>query len=68
MASETARLAAEKERLTTLLSEIPLAIVLVNAAHRITLYDGQAAEVLGQIHVPRLGASIFDYFREESNA
>ena len=65
VASETARLAGEKERLTAILSEIPMAIVLVNEAHQITLYDGQAAEVLGQIHVPRLNASIFDYFRED---
>ena len=65
VASETARLAGEKERLTAILSEIPMAIVLVNDAHQITLYDGQAAEVLGQIHVPRLNASIFDYFRED---
>ncbi len=65
VASETARLSDEKERLTALLSEIPMAIVLVNNAHQITLYDGQAAEVLGQIHVPRLNASIFDYFHEE---
>lgn len=65
VASETARLAAERDRLTALLSEIPIAMLLVNAAHQITLYDGQAAEVLSQIHVPRLNASIFDYFREE---
>ena len=64
VASETARLSGEKDRLTAILSEIPMAIVLVNDAHQITLYDGQAAEVLGQIHVPRLNASIFDYFRE----
>ncbi|MEZ5768419.1 MAG: exonuclease domain-containing protein [Paracoccaceae bacterium] len=65
VASETARLAAEKERLTAILSAIPMAIVLVNDAHQITLYDGQAAEILGQIHVPRLNAPIFDYFRED---
>ena len=65
VASETARLAAEKERLTALLTEIPMAMVLVNPAHQITLYDGQAAQVLGQVQVPRLNASIFDYFREE---
>ncbi|MDU8928187.1 exonuclease domain-containing protein [Alisedimentitalea sp. MJ-SS2] len=65
VASETARLAAEKERLTALLTEIPMAMVLVNAAHQITLYDGQAAQILGQVHVPRLNASIFEYFREE---
>ena len=42
-----------------------MAMVLVNASHQITLYDGQAAQVLGQVHAPRLNASIFDYFRED---
>ena len=42
-----------------------MAMVLVNAKHQITLYDGQAAQILGQVQVPRLNASIFDYFREE---
>ncbi|GAA6165078.1 hypothetical protein NBRC116590_27820 [Pelagimonas sp. KU-00592-HH] len=65
VAQETARLAAEKERLTSLLTDIPVAMVLVNPAHQIVLYDGQAASVLGQIHTPRLNASIFDYFRKD---
>ena len=65
VASETARLAAEKDRLTALLTEIPVAMVVVSPRHQIVLYDGQAAAVLGQIHPPRLNASIFDYFREE---
>lgn len=66
VAQETARLAAEKDRLTALLTEIPVAMVLVNPAHQIVLYDAQAAEVLGQIHVPRLNASIFDYFTKDT--
>ena len=61
VAQETARLAAEKARLTALLTEIPVAMVLVNPSHQIVLYDGQAAEVLAQIHHPRLNASLFDY-------
>ncbi len=66
VATETAHLAAEKERLTALLTEIPVAMILVSPAHQIVLYDGQAAEVLSQIHTPRLNASIFDYFQERS--
>ncbi len=62
VADATQHLATDREQLKTLLTDIPLAIVLVNAAHQITLYDGQAAGVLSQIHVPRLNASIFDYF------
>lgn len=65
VAAETARLAAEKDRLTALLTEIPIAMILVSPAHQIVLYDGQAAEVLHQVHTPRLNASIFDFFREK---
>ncbi len=64
-AEETAQLAEEREHLAQLLTEIPVAIVLVSSAHKIMLYDGQAADILGQVHVPRLSASIFDYFVEE---
>ncbi|SHK55654.1 DNA polymerase-3 subunit epsilon [Shimia gijangensis] len=66
VAAETAHLAAEKARLTALLTEIPVAMILVSPAHQIVLYDGQAAEVLSQIHTPRLNASIFDYFKPKS--
>ncbi len=66
VAQETARLAAEKARLTSLLTEIPVAMVLVNPADQIVLYDGQAADVLAQVHVPRLNASLFDYFDRAS--
>jgi len=66
VAEETARIKAEKAQLAELLSHIPIAVILVNQAHQITLYDGQAAEILGQVHVPRLNASIFDYFDEET--
>ena len=65
VADATAQLAAERAQLALLLSEIPVAIVLVSPVHKIMLYDGQAADILGQVHVPRLGASIFDYFVEE---
>ncbi|WP_321345477.1 3'-5' exonuclease [Breoghania sp.] len=64
LAMKTANLMAERSLLAVLLTEIPVAIVLVSPAHRIMLYDGQAADVLGQVHVPRLNASIFEYFNE----
>ena len=66
VATETARLAAEKKRLTALLTEIPVAMVLVNPAHQIVLYDGQAAAVLAQVAHPRLNASLFDYLQREA--
>ena len=61
VANETARLAADKERLSALLTDIPLAMILVSPSHQIVLYDGQAAEFLAQIATPRLNASLFDY-------
>ena len=64
VAAETARLTADKARLTALLSEIPVAMVLVNPAHQIVLYDTQAAGVLSQVCPARLNASIFDYFQK----
>lgn len=62
IASETMRLSAEKARLTALLTEIPVATLLINADDLIVLYDGQAAEVLAQQAVPRLNAPLADYF------
>ncbi|WP_204114725.1 3'-5' exonuclease [Shimia biformata] len=65
VAEATARLAGEKERLTALLSEIPVAMILVNPNHQIVLYDAQAGEALSQVGPPRLNASIFDYLRRD---
>ncbi|PSL21721.1 3'-5' exonuclease [Shimia abyssi] len=66
VATETERLLDEKRRLTALLSEIPVAMVLVSPAHKIVLYDGQAAEALAQVAPPRLNASVFDYLEEDA--
>ncbi len=63
VAAETAHLAAEKQRLTALLTEIPVAMVLASPTHKIVLYDGQAAGVLAQIAHPRLNASLFEYLQ-----
>ncbi|MBK1698148.1 3'-5' exonuclease [Rhodovibrio salinarum] len=56
------RLQAEREWLTALLSEIPVAVVLISPSDRIVLYDAQAGAILAQIAPPRLGAPIYDYF------
>ncbi|WP_120635195.1 3'-5' exonuclease [Ruegeria sp. EL01] len=63
VAAETAHLAAEKQRLTALLTEIPVAMLLASPTHKIVLYDAQAAEVLAQICHPRLNASLFEYLK-----
>lgn len=65
VARETERLKAEAERLTALLTEIPVATILLNPAHEIVLYDGQAADVLSQVAHPRLKAPLSDYFDPE---
>lgn len=65
IAAETAQLTFDTALLTELLTEVPVAIVLLSKSFQITLYDGQAAHILSQIHVPRLGASIFDYFQRD---
>ena len=61
VAEATDRLDRERARLTGLLTEIPVAVVLVSAAHRIVLYDGQAGEMLATVAPPRLSAPITDY-------
>ncbi|MBO9412779.1 MULTISPECIES: 3'-5' exonuclease [unclassified Ruegeria] len=63
VAAETAHLAAEKQKLTALLTDIPVAMLLASPTHKIVLYDGQAAEVLAQISHPRLNASMSEYFQ-----
>lgn len=62
VSAETERLAQERERLTALLTEIPVAMMLINSAGQIVLYDGQAAEVLSTLGMPRLNAPLTDYF------
>lgn len=62
VARETQRLRAESERLTALLTEIPIATILINPVQEIVLYDGQAAEILSDIAPPRLKAPLSDYF------
>ncbi len=65
VAFETQRLDQDRARLANLLTEIPVAIVIVGPSHQIVLYDGQAAQVLAQIAPPRLNASLFDYIDKE---
>ncbi|WP_424980265.1 exonuclease domain-containing protein [Leisingera sp. S232] len=61
IARETEHLEAEKTRLAALLTDIPVATVMVGPAHQIVLYDGQAAAVLAQEAPPRLNAPLSDY-------
>lgn len=58
------RLEDQRDQLVQILSDIPIATILVSSAHRIVLYDGQAAAVLDRVGAARLNASIFDYFEK----
>ncbi len=65
VARRTADLAAEKLQLTGILTDIPLAVMMVNPAHQIILYDGQSAELLEAEAPARLNAPLFDYLEED---
>jgi DNA polymerase-3 subunit epsilon len=64
LANHTAALEAEKASLTALLTDIPLAVLLLSPDRRIVLYDGQAADILSRERSPRLGALLSDYLDE----
>ncbi len=58
---ETTRLAQEKERLETLLSDVPVGVLLCTADHQLVFYNGQAVDLLGGAHAPGLDRRVFDY-------
>lgn len=66
MAAQVARASgrhrAEADRLRSILTEIPLATILVNQAEEIVLYDGQATALLTGVAPPRLKAPLSQYF------
>ena len=66
VARATQQLEADRARLSALLTEVPVAMIMVSPSHRIVLYDAQAADVLAQIGHPRLNASLFDYFDRDA--
>lgn len=66
VASETARLGEDRQRLATLLSKIPVAVIMVSDTDRVLLYDGQAADMLSGQRSLCLGRSIYDYLDQES--
>ncbi len=66
LAEKTARLEAEKAQLAAILSDIPVAVLMVGGDHRITLYDGHAVSVLEEMHPLGLGRPVFDYIDENS--
>lgn len=65
VARETSRLSAEKQRLETLLADVPVGVLLCSGAHQLVFYNGQASELVGSAaEGPRLDRKLFDYLRE----
>lgn len=58
--------ARAEQLLLDILSEIPVAVIVVNAARQIVLYDGQACEILERDAPARVGGALHDYFTEAS--
>jgi DNA polymerase-3 subunit epsilon len=65
-ADEIARLRRQRGQLLRVLSDIPLAILVMNRAHQIALYDGQAIALMTAEAPVRLNGSIFDYLERET--
>ncbi len=56
----------QRDQLVQILSDIPVATILVSADHRIVLYDGQAAALMERVGTARLKTSVFDYLERSS--
>ncbi len=61
---ETVRLADEKARLETLLSDVPVGVLLCSADHQLAFYNGQAVDLLAAGSAPGLDRKVFAYLRE----
>jgi len=62
VAHETARLTEEKARLSALLADVPVGVLLVSATHQIVFYNGQARALLGG--ASGLDRPLFEMLRE----
>ncbi|MEM8850132.1 MAG: 3'-5' exonuclease [Pseudomonadota bacterium] len=64
VAQQTDRLKRHRAQLLQILSDIPLAILVMTRDHQIVLYDGQAADLMAAEAQMRLNGSIFDYIEQ----
>ncbi len=62
----TEALEAERRDLVETLSEIPVAILVVDGDDRLRLYDRQSSHALSAVATLALGRSIFDYLEREA--
>lgn len=61
---ETQRLSEEKARLETLLSDVPVGVLLCSADHSLAFYNPQAVDLMAAGSAPGLDRGLFDYLRE----
>lgn len=64
VARETTRLSTEKERLESLLADVPVGVLLCSPDHQLVFYNGQALGLLGHPEAgqtPGLDRTLFDY-------
>ena len=66
LAKATAALEEEKQHLSAILSEIPVAVMVVDGNHRIKLYDRQCVHALGHVASLGLGRSVFRFLDREA--
>lgn len=64
VAQKTARLERQREQLLRILSDLPIAVIVLSQDHQIVLYDGQAADLMEREAPARLNGSVFDYLEE----
>lgn len=64
LSQKTARLEQQQAQLLRILSDIPVAVMVVNKDHQIVMYDGQAADLMERGSSARLNGSVFDYLDE----
>lgn len=61
---QTERLRKQCNQLLRILSDLPVATIVVRQDHQIVLYDGQAADLMEREAPARLNGSVFDYLEE----
>lgn len=61
LAQRTQTLDRRCAQLVRILSDIPVAVIVASADHKIVLYDGQAADLMAAQAPARLGALVSDY-------
>lgn len=61
---ETQRLSDEKSRLETLLSDVPVGVLLCSGDHTLAFYNTQAVDLMAAGTAPGLDRKLFDYLRD----